>query len=239
MAAKTNPYISRLYRDLSALGNEAFKTREYRHFLSLKLTRKRAAYYIFERSHFHLNRRQCWALVQARAPFDIKQLIWHHEMEELEGDKERGVENHLVLGMKEGAVVGMKPRDFNMPPSDGTMICNYAWSFIGEHAPWLEALASSCMLEIANSDAIIKGGGIAARFGRKMARDLKIPIKTQPSNKEHMKVDIVHANLLFEAAQKHVTNREAYDQAMSGAEKGLGIYQTWLGLLAIKMDAMR
>ena len=88
-----------LFRELSALGNDVFKTREYRNFLSVKLTRKRAAYYIFERSHFHLNRRQCWALVQARAPFDIKQLIWHHEMEELEGDKERGVEKSLDAGL--------------------------------------------------------------------------------------------------------------------------------------------
>lgn len=238
MASKKNPRVSRLFRDLSTMGNDVFKTREYKRFLSLELTRKRAAYYIFERSHFHLNRRECWALVQARAPFDIKQLIWHHELEELEGDKERGVENHWVLGMKEGAAVGMKPSDFNNPPGDGTLICTSAWSYIAEHAPWLEALASSCMLEIANSDGIIKGGGIAARFGRKMARDLNIPLKKQPSNKEHMEVDIVHANLLFEAAEKHVTTKEKYDIAVSGAEKGLSIYKNWLGLLAIEMEKL-
>ena len=116
--AKKNPLVARLFRDLSKLGNDAFKTREYKHFLSMPLTRKRAAYYIFERSYFHLNRRSCWALVSARAPFDIKQHIWHHEEEELVGDKVRGVENHGVLGMKEGAVVGMKPSDFKKPPSD-------------------------------------------------------------------------------------------------------------------------
>ena len=236
---KKNPQVARLFRDLSKLGNDVFASREYRHFLSTKLTRKRAAYYIFERSHFHLNRRQCWALVQARAPFDIKQLIWHHEMEELEGDKERGVENHWVLGMQEGASVGMKRSDFNKPPGEGTLICTSAWSFIAEQLPWLEALSSSCMLEIANSDGIIKGGGIAGRFGRKMARELKIPLNKQPSNKEHMEVDIVHANLLFEAAEKHVTSREEYNLALSGAEQGLSIYKTWLGLMAIEMDRMR
>ena len=161
IATRTNNLVARLYKELGQLGNDAFKTREYKKFLSLPLTRRRAAYYILERSHFHLNRRQCWALVQARAPFDVKQLIWHHEMEELEGDKERGVENHLVLGMKEGSAVGLKPRDFKNAPSDGTLICTFAWSHIAEHAPWLEALASSCMLEIANSDGIVRGGGIA------------------------------------------------------------------------------
>jgi len=232
---KKNPRVARLHRELGKMGNDVFKTKEYKRFLSIPLTRSRAATYIFERSHFHLNRRQCWALVQAREPFDIKQLIWHHEMEELEGDKERGVENHLVLGMKEGAVVGLKPRDFKKPPSEGTLICTNAWSYIAEHMPWLEALASSCMLEIANSDGIIRGGRIANRFGKKMARELKIPLDRQPSNREHMEVDIIHANLLFEAAVTHVTNKEAYDLVISGAQKGLSIYKTWLGLLAIDM----
>ena len=237
--AKKNPRVNRLFGDLSKMANDVFKTREYKHFLSTRLNRKRAAYYIFERSHFHLNRRQCWAFVQARAPFGIKQLIWRHEREELVGDKQRGSENHLVLGMKEGKTVGLKPRDFKRPSGECTLICTSAWSYIAEHSPWLEALSSSCMLEIANSDGIVRGGGIANRFGKKMARELNIPLNRQPSNKEHMEVDIVHANLLFEAAEKHVRDKEAYDLAMSGARKGLSIYKTWLGLMAIEMEKMR
>ena len=233
---KKNPWVKRLFRELSVMGNDVFKSREYKHFLSNRLSRKRAAYYIFERSHFHLNRRQCWALVQARAPFDIKQLIWAHEMEELQGDKNRGVENHWVLGMKEGEVVGMKPKDFKKLPGEPTLICTSAWSYIAEHAHWLEALASSCMLEIANSDGIIRGGGIANRFGKKMQRELNIPLNKQPSNKEHMEVDIVHANLLYEAAETHLTNKEEHKLVMSGASKGLSIYKTWLGLMAMEME---
>ncbi len=63
--AKKNPLVARLFRDLSKLGNDAFKSAEYKHFLSLPLTRKRAAKYIFERSYFHLNRRNCWAQISA------------------------------------------------------------------------------------------------------------------------------------------------------------------------------
>ncbi len=237
--AKKNPRVARLFRELSGLGNDVFKSREYKHFLSMKLTRKRAAYYIFERSHFHLNRRQCWALVSAHAPFDIKQLIWEHEEDELQGSAARGVENHWVLGMKEGATVGLKRSDFNKPPSDCTMICSSAWTHIAEHASWLEALGSSCMLEIGNSDGIIKGGGLANRFARNMTRDLKIPLRKQASNKEHMEVDIEHANLLFKAAEKHVTSKEDYDLAVSGARKGIAIYRTWLGLMAQDMEKLR
>ena len=69
--------------------------------------------------------------------------------------------------------------------------------------------------------------------------DRQIPLKNQPSNKEHMEVEIEHANLLFEAAQKHVSSKEDYDRAVSGAAKGVAIYRTWLGLMANEMERLR
>ena len=54
-----------------------------------------------------------------------------------------------------------------------------------------------------------------------------------------MEVDITHANLLFEAAARHVTDRESYGLAISGARKGLSIYKNWLGLLAIEMERIK
>ena len=239
MAKKSNGRLTRLGNELGRMANAVFKSDEYRHFLSLPLTRERAGFYIFERSHFHLNRRQCWALVQAHAPFDVKQIIWHHEREELAGDAARGVENHWVLGMEEGRTVGLKPRDFNKPPSDGTRICTYAWSHIAQTAGWLEAIAASGMLEIANSDAIIKGGGIANRIAKKMARELNIPINKQASNKEHMEVDIVHANLLFQVAENHVKTKQDADVVLRGAGDSLAINRTWIGLMAEQMEKMR
>ena len=239
MVKKANGRLRRLDNTLSKMANDVYKSDEYRHFFAIPMTRKRAAYYIFERSHFHLNRRQCWALVQSKAPFDVKQLIWHHEREELTGDQERGVENHWVLGMKEGATVGLKPRDFKKPPSDCTQICTLAWSHIASTAHWLEAVSASSTLEIANSDAIVKGGGVANRFAKKMSKELKIPLKAQHSNKEHMEVDVVHANLLMEVAANYVKTKEDEDMVLSGAAKTLAINKTWLGLMANEMEKMR
>jgi pyrroloquinoline quinone (PQQ) biosynthesis protein C len=230
--SSANGRLTRLNNKLAKMANDVFKSPEYRRFLSLPLTPGRAAHYIFERSHFHLNRRQCWALVQAKAPFDVKQIIWHHEREELAGDKERGVENHWVLGMMEGETVGLTAKDFRRPPSDSTMICAYAWAHIAQTAPWLEAISSSAMLEIANSDAIVKGGGIANRIARKMSRELHIPLRRQHSNKEHMEVDVMHANLLSQVAASHVRTKEDADMVLAGATQGLAVNRTWLGLLA-------
>ena len=100
-------------------------------------------------------------------------------------------------------------------------------------------LLSSGVLEIANSGAIIKGGGIAHRFARKMARDIKIPIRKQPSNVEHIAVDIEHANLLFQVIKDHVKTREDEQLVLSGAAKGLAVNAAWLGFLARDMEILR
>ncbi len=236
MARKANGRLTRLGNELGRMANAVFKSDEYRRFLSLPLTRERAAFYIFERSHFHLNRRQCWALVQAHAPFDVKQIIWHHEREELDGDKARGVENHWVLGIKEGRTVGLKPRDFNRPPSDGTRICTYAWAHIAQTADWLEAIAASGMLEIANSDAIVKGGGNARRIGEKMRDELGIPFDRQQSNAEHMTAEIEHAHLLMRAAETHGRTKDAQAQIIRGARVSLAIDCVYKDALAGAME---
>ncbi|MEE8332500.1 MAG: hypothetical protein V3R85_01525 [Alphaproteobacteria bacterium] len=239
MARKKSDIEKKLIRVLGKMANDAFKSEEYTRFLSIPMTRKRAAYYIFERSHFHLNRRECWALVQARAPFDVKQMIWHHEEDELAGSAERGVENHWILGMREGAALGLKRSDFNKPPSDGTAICTHAWARIAEAEPWLASLASSCILEIANSDAIVKGGGIANRIAQKIAKEAKVPLKKQVSNVEHMEVDITHANLLYEVLPKHVKTKRQAEEVLHGARLGIGVNKTWFGLMAAQIENMR
>ena len=54
-----------------------------------------------------------------------------------------------------------------------------------------------------------------------------------------MEVDIVHANMLFEVAQKHVADKAAFDLAVSGARKGMAINRAWLGLMADDMERMQ
>ena len=230
--------LAALDSKLCSMANAVFGSDEYKRFFALPLTRERAAHYIFERSHFHLNRRQCWAFVQARAPFDVKQLIWDHEREELAGDEVRGVPNHWELGMMEGETVGLARGDFDAPPSDATMICALAWSQIAQTTSWLEAVAASGVLEIANSDEIVDGGGVANRVAGKMSDELGIPLGRQASNKEHMEVDVIHANLLMNVARDHVTSEADAEVVLSGAAKSLAINRTWLGLMANDMAAL-
>lgn len=235
MAKLTNG-MAKLERTLHREANALFRTDEYERFFGTPFTRERARFYMIQRATFMLGRRACWALVQARAPFDVKQLIWHHEEDELAGNKERGVADHFTLGMMEGRAVGLKRSDFTkLAPCDGSKICAFAWQHAADRLPWLAASALLGALEIANADGIIKGGGMSRRIAMKLRDEVGIPIERQPSNKDHMEVEDEHARFLMIVAKRHMKTRDDFDQIMDGARTTWAINKTWLGLMATEM----
>ncbi len=231
--------LAALERKLHREANTLFETEEYQRFFALPLTRERARFYMIQRATFMLCRRGCWALVQARAPFDVKQLIWHHEEDELAGNKERGVPDHFTLGMMEGKAVGLKRSDFTkLAPCDGSKICAFAWQHAADRLPWLAASALLGALEIANADGIIKGGGMSRRIAMKLRDEVGIPIERQPSNRDHMDVEDEHARFLMIVAKRHMKTTDDFDQIMDGARTTWAINKTWLGLMATEMAKM-
>ena len=224
---------------LFAMANAQLVSREYRDLYAVPLNRENAAFYILQRHHFVLNRRCCWAAVQCTAPFDVKGMIWEHEEDELVGDRSRGVADHVTLGMMEGEAVGLTLDDFaDSRPADGVQVACYAWLHLARDKPWLEAFAASCILEIANSDAIVKSGGNARRIGEKMRDELGIGFEKQASNAEHMEVEIEHATLLSKAAAKYGTIAEAQAQILRGAQASLAIDRVYKAALAEEMAAL-
>lgn len=237
--AKLSNMLSRLQRQLYREANDLFKTDEYKRFFGTKLTKKRAQFYIINRATFVLGRRACWAYVQARALFDVKQLIWEHEEDELAGNKERGVADHLTLGIKEGVSVGLTRRDFNkIKPCEGSQICSYAWQHAADRLLWLGGAALLGGLEIANADGIIKGGGMSHRMAHKLRRELGIPLSRQPSNQDHMDVEDEHSKFLITVAKHHMKTKDDYDTIMHGARTTWAINKTWLRLMTVEMQAM-
>ena len=229
--------LDALEKTLFGIANAQIESKEYRRLYAVPLNREAAQVYILQRAHFVLNRRACWAHVQGAAPFDVKGLIWQHEQEELIGDPARGMANHYQLGVQEGEAVGLGPADFeNTPPIDGVQVATYAWLHIARDKPWLEALASSCILEIANSDAIVKGGGNARRIGEKIRDELGISFEKQHSNAEHMVAEIEHAHLLLRVADKHARNADAQADILRGAHASLAIDRVYKDALADAME---
>lgn len=237
--SKNIKMLRRLERQLNKEANALFKTDEYEKFFGTKLTKKRAQFYMINRAEFVLGRRACWAFVQARAPFDVKQLIWEHEEDELAGNKERGVADHLTLGIKEGKSVGLTKRDFNkILPCEGTQICSYAWQHAADRLPWLGGAALLGALEVANADGIIKGGGMSHRMAYKLKDELGIPLSRQPSNQDHMDVEDEHSKFVIAVAERHMKTKDDYDTIMHGARTTWAINKTWLRLMTVEMQSM-
>lgn len=231
--------LEALEQKLFAMANAQMEAPELRRLYAVRLNREAARFYILQRAHFVLNRRCCWGFVQGAAPFDVKGLIWEHEQEELVGDPARGVADHYTLGVQEGESVGLAPSDFeSTPPADGVQVAIYAWLHLARDRPWLEALAASCILEIANSDAVVKGGGNARRIGEKMRDELGIGFERQQSNAEHVVAEIEHATLLTKAAAKYGRTEEAQAQILRGAQAGLAVDRVYKGALAREMERL-
>jgi len=232
-AAKAPSDLAELEKQLFDLANQQYDSPQYKRFLSIKFTRERARQYLIQRTYWTVNRRDCWALVQGVAPLAVKKLLWEHERDELEGDKDRGVPDHYTLSLKEGEALGLRPEDYTRtPPMDGCDTCCLAWRYIASHSHWLGGLASSAALELLNSDAILKGGGTSRRIGIKFRDELGIPLKKQHSNAEHMEADVRHASILMDVANVHAKTQWDLDEILRGAKASMAIDRVWKGQLA-------
>ncbi len=234
--AKLPKRLADLQKQLHQGANALFKSDEYRKLFSMPLTKKRAQLYMVDRGAFVMCRRGCWAAVQSHAPLDVKKMIWHHERDELAGNKERGAADHYTLGIMEAKSVGLTPAQFaRRTVTDATLVCTLAWSQAADRSPWLEGTAVLGALEISNADGTIRGGGQSHRMADKLRNELGISMKRQPSNVEHIALEDEHAEFLMAVARRHVKTQDHVDQILSGAHKTWAINKAWLGGMADSM----
>jgi pyrroloquinoline quinone (PQQ) biosynthesis protein C len=186
-----------------------------------------------------LNRRDCWAYAQAKAPFGVKQLVWQHEEDELGGDVARGLEDHYALNISQGKAVGLTPQDFaEAQPTDTLFTCMTAWISLAKDSPWLKSLASCAALELTNSEEVLRGKSASRRMAENVRDDLGIEIGKQQSYQEHMVADIEHANILMRVARDHAHSALARTQILEGVEESWAIDRVFRGHLADLMESI-
>jgi pyrroloquinoline quinone (PQQ) biosynthesis protein C len=228
-----------LKKTLYAMANAQFESEPFRRLLGLRFNKARAGAYVIQRTHWTLNRRECWAAAQSVVPLDVKKLIWDHEREELEGDHDRGLPDHYTLSIQEGVATGLSAQDFErIGPTDGCLACCYAWRHLAQHSPWLKAVASAACLETSNSDEIVRGGGMSRRMAIKFRDEAGLSLKEQPSNVEHMAADVKHAHLLDEVIDRHVKSEADCALVLEGARESWAIDRVWKGQLADAVAAV-
>jgi hypothetical protein len=187
----------------------------------------------FQRLLNVVNRRDCWGFVAGAAPLSVKRIIWEHEGEELMGDAKAGKADHITLAVQEGKVFDLSDEDFErVRPIDGAVACFYAWIHLAKDRPWREAIAASAILEMRNSDELVRGGSLSYRVGKSLERDLGIPLRKQINNAEHVEADIAHGHLLLDVAQQHCQTKEEQQALLRGARESLMIDRAYREQLA-------
>lgn len=238
-ALNTGNPIKQLEAQLAKMANAQFDSDAFKRLLGLRFNEARARMYIIQRTHWTVNRRDCWAAVQSTAPLPVKKLIWDHERDELEGDKELGKPDHYTMSVLEGASVGLKAKDFvDIGLSDGAFTCCSAWLHLARTSHWLSGIASCSALELSNSDEILTGGGMSHRMAYKMRDEVGIPFKKQTSNVEHMAADVKHAHMLMQVAEEYAVGEREIQLILDGARQSWQIDRIWKGHLADLLAAL-
>lgn len=215
--------IDELLKEVRRLANEHYTTPEVQYYLNTRFTRKRARCWAIHQVHFVRHRRDCWALAMGEAPLDVKRGIWLHEQDELMGDPRAGGADHFSLVTKEARLFGLTEEEIaraELHPFVFT--CFQAWIHLGRKS-WLEALASTAVIEMVNSDAVIAEGGHSSRVRQKLMMELGISRDQLENRNVHVVADQEHVLLFDRIAPKYLATEQARTVALETIKRSLVI----------------
>jgi hypothetical protein len=157
------------------------------------------------------------------APLDVKKAIWLHEQDELMGDPRAGGADHFSLVTKEARLFGLTEDEITTAELHPFIaVCFDAWIHLGRKS-WLEALASTAVIEMVNSDAVIAGGGHSSRVRQKLISELGISRDKLENRNVHVVADQEHVLLFDEVAPRHLMTEHARGLTLATVKKSLVI----------------
>ena len=164
--------------------------------------------------------------------------MWQHESDELINDP-RCNTDHFSLCVRQGEAMGLKREDFERPELPPMVLSAfYAWYHIAIRDPWLTAFTSSQMLERRNNGAIVKGGGVSLRVGKKYEAELGINLKKLVSLDVHSTADTEHSDMMDGVYDQYVKTEEDYQAVLRGARDCMAIDRAYRGGLAYHMSQL-
>ena len=235
-AERTGDLVDQLDQELTRLAQNQFETPEFELLFSIPLTLERARFIALQFVHYNVNRRDCWAFVQARAPWDVKRVIWEHEKDELYFDP-RGGSDHRDLMAKEAIALGATAEEVaDARPTPLLEAAQMAFVHLAENLPWLGGLTASHFLERRNNSDVIAGGGFSARWRKKLVDELGIDPKGLISSNVHVEADVDHSVSIWGAISANVVDEESYNTALRGGQACVVIDRAYRAALAHGME---
>lgn len=215
--------IDDLLKEIKNLANRHYDSPEVQYYLNTRFTPERARRWAIHQVHFVRHRRDCWALAMGEAPLDVKRAIWLHEQDELMGDPRAAGADHFSLVSREARLFGLTEEEIATAELHPFMVaCFEAWIHLGRKS-WLEALASTAVVEMVNSDAVISGGGHSSRVRQKLISELGISHDQLENRNVHVMADQEHVLLFDQVASGHLATEQARALALSAVKKSLVI----------------
>jgi pyrroloquinoline quinone (PQQ) biosynthesis protein C len=230
--------VQQLDQELTRMARAQYDTPEFNLLFSTPLTLERARSHAILTVYYGVNRRDCWAYVQARSPYAVKKTIWEHEQDELSFDQ-RGGADHQTLQLKEAKALGLTRDDvvnYELPPLVAT--CFHGWLHIAATFPWLGVLTAFHALERRNSDKLIPGGGISRRWRDKLVNEAGVPREKLASTNVHVEADVDHSDALWEAIAPYITDEFAVRTALEGAKASYKVDAAYRAASALTMRGL-
>jgi pyrroloquinoline quinone (PQQ) biosynthesis protein C len=224
-----------LIDEIKALANEHHATAEIQYFLTTRFTRARARCWIIHQTHFVKNRRDCWALAMGHAPLDVKREIWLHEQDELIADPRADGSDHYTLMTKEARAIGVTREEIESAELHPFVVSALeAWLNLGRKN-WLEAFAAASILEVVNSDAVVRNGGFSSKVRAKLVSEAGFPQELLIARNVHVEADQEHATILDRVLLRHVHNEWDHRLVLEAIKKSLDIHRAYRAGVAFAM----
>ena len=219
--------------ELNRIVNEHYQTPEIISFNSFPMTASRAGTLMVHRVHYTINRRNCWGSVQSSCPMDVKRLIWAHEQDELMSDPRFGGDHHTAEVAKARKITGLSAETFGTAELvPGCKAAFEAWLHLSKNSVWLKAFSASAVLERANNNRIVKGGGSALRDSQRYTPEVHQLIGNVAGHDVHNVADEDHSDMMEVVLDRYAVSEEARRQALDGARESLCFDRAYRGALA-------
>lgn len=222
---------------LNRMVNEHYHSPEMLRFFAFPITLPRAKVMFSHTLHFNMNRRNCWGYVQGSCPPEVKRLVWEHEKEELVCDPRFGGDHHTAALSKAMKMTGLSAEElYTIDLIPGCKAGFRAWLNLAGHSSWLTAFSASTILERANNNAVVKGGGVAVRDSARYTPEVAKLLGQVAGHDVHNVADEDHSDMMEEVLDRYVRTEEDRREVLTGAKESLEFDRAYRGALGVALE---